>query len=68
MNKILPRKRNNSGGTASSGSQCQMPRREEISREASLIVEEVLGRAIITHSIATSSFDDDFSEHEDDLE
>jgi hypothetical protein len=68
VNKILPRKRNNSGGTASSGRQCQMPRREEISREASLIVEEVLGRAIITHSIATSSFDDDFSEHEDDLE
>ena len=40
-----------------------------ISREASLIVEEVLGRTIITHSIATStSFDDEFSEHEDDLE
>jgi hypothetical protein len=39
-----------------------------ISREASLIVEEVLGKTIITHSINTSSFDDEFSEHEDDLE
>ncbi|KAL3775187.1 hypothetical protein ACHAWO_003803 [Cyclotella atomus] len=39
-----------------------------ISREASLIVEEVLGKTIITHSINTSSFDDEFSEQEDDLE
>lgn len=39
-----------------------------ISREASLLVEEVLGRTIITHSIANSTFDDEFSEHEDDLE
>ena len=39
-----------------------------ISREASLLVEEVLGKTIITHSIVSSTFDDDFSEHEDDLE
>jgi hypothetical protein len=39
-----------------------------ISREAALIVEEVLGRTIITHSIVNCSFDDEFSEHEDDLE
>jgi hypothetical protein len=38
-----------------------------ISQEASLIVEEVLGKTIITHSINTSSFDEDFSEHEDEL-
>lgn len=49
------------------------PAREEIgtpfiiSREASLLVEEVLGKTIFTHSIANSTFDDDFSEHENDL-
>ena len=35
-----------------------------ISREASLIVEEVLGKTIITHSINTSLFDEEFSEHD----
>ena len=38
-----------------------------ISREASLLVEEVLGKTIITHSIVSSTFDDELSEHEDDL-
>ena len=50
------------------------PQREQmstqliISREASLIVEEVLGKTIITHSINTLSFDAEFSEHEEELE
>ncbi|KAL3787354.1 hypothetical protein HJC23_004379 [Cyclotella cryptica] len=54
-------------------SEIKTPREETktpltITREASLIVEEVLGRTIMTHSIVTSTFDDAFSENEDDLE
>ena len=39
-----------------------------ISEEAALIVEEVLGQGMMAHSIVHSVFEDDFSEHEDDLE
>lgn len=50
-----------------------MPSREGIStpiivsEEASLIVQEVLGKTILCHSILHSEFDDECSEHEDDL-
>ncbi|KAL7530587.1 hypothetical protein ACHAXR_003579 [Thalassiosira sp. AJA248-18] len=38
-----------------------------VSEEASLIVQEVLGKSIMSHSIVHSVFDDEFSENEDDL-
>lgn len=38
-----------------------------VSREASLIVQEVLGKGIMSHSIVHSTFEEDLSEHEDDL-
>lgn len=38
-----------------------------LSEEASLIVQEVLGMTVISHSIVHSDFDDEFREHEDDL-
>lgn len=51
----------------------KMPPREGIStpiivsEEASLIVQEVLGKSVMSHSIVHSVFEDDVSEHEDDL-
>lgn len=39
-----------------------------LSEEASFIVQEVLGKSVMRHSIMHSGFDDEFSEHEDDLE
>ena len=38
-----------------------------VSGEAAIIVQEVLGKTVLIHSIAHSNFDDEFSEHEDDL-
>ena len=38
-----------------------------VSEEASLIVQEVLGKSVVRHSIVHSVFESEFSEHEDDL-
>lgn len=38
-----------------------------VSEEAKIIVREVLRRVILRHGIVHSTFDDEFSEHEDDL-
>ena len=38
-----------------------------VSEEAKIIVREVLRKGILCHCIAHSTFDDEFSEHEDDL-
>jgi hypothetical protein len=38
-----------------------------LSEEAKIIVREVLSKSILRHGIAHSTFDDEFSEHEDDL-
>mmetsp|Transcript_33818 Transcript_33818/g.71115 ORF Transcript_33818/g.71115 Transcript_33818/m.71115 type:complete len:544 (-) Transcript_33818:131-1762(-) len=39
-----------------------------VSKEASLIVQDVLGKIVMCQSIVHSRFDDEFSEHEDDLD
>ncbi|KAL7552864.1 hypothetical protein ACHAWF_016109 [Thalassiosira exigua] len=39
-----------------------------VSDEASLIVQEVFGKGVMCRAIAHSSFDEEFNEHEDDLE
>jgi hypothetical protein len=70
---VINSRQNPSMAMDSQHSEMEIPSREQmstpliISREASLLVEEVLGKTIIMHSIVSCTFDDEFSEHEDDL-
>ena len=62
--------RNSSSSNSSDPPPRQMERIKTpitVSGEAAIIVQEVLGKGVLIHSIAYSVFDDDLSEHEDDL-